>query len=36
MTKKDFKQYINKDEIYLFNTGEAQQAYATFGCHLCR
>ena len=34
MTKKDFEHYINKDEIYLFNTGEAQQAYATFGCHL--
>ncbi len=29
----DFEQYINKDEIYLFNIGEAQQAYATFGCH---
>jgi 1,4-alpha-glucan branching enzyme len=29
----DFEQYINKDEIYLFNVGEAQQAYATFGCH---
>ncbi len=31
--KKSFQKYINKDEIYLFNTGEAQQAYATFGCH---
>ncbi len=30
---KDFSSYIDKDEIYLFNTGEAQQAYATFGCH---
>ena len=30
---KNFEQFINKDEIYLFNTGEAQQAYATFGCH---
>ncbi|MDD4357152.1 MAG: hypothetical protein PHN98_07860 [Smithellaceae bacterium] len=30
---KDFQQYINQDEIYLFNIGEAQQAYATFGCH---
>jgi 1,4-alpha-glucan branching enzyme len=30
---KDFSRYINTDEIYLFNTGEAQQAYATFGCH---
>ena len=29
----DFEQYINKNEIYLFNIGEAQQAYATFGCH---
>lgn len=29
----DFSEYINVDEIYLFNTGEAQQAYATFGCH---
>lgn len=33
MTKENFEQYINKDEIYLFNTGEAQQAYTTFGCH---
>lgn len=30
---KNFEQYINQDEIYLFNIGEAQQAYATFGCH---
>ena len=30
---KDFSDQINTDEIYLFNTGEAQQAYATFGCH---
>jgi len=29
----DFEHYINQEEIYLFNTGEAQQAYATFGCH---
>jgi len=29
----DDQQYINTDEIYLFNIGEAQQAYATFGCH---
>lgn len=29
----DFESHINQDEIYLFNTGEAQQAYATFGCH---
>ena len=33
MKMKEFEQYINTDEIYLFNTGEAQQAYATFGCH---
>lgn len=30
---KDFSRFINAEEIYLFNTGEAQQAYATFGCH---
>ncbi len=30
---KDYQPYINTDEIYLFNIGEAQQAYATFGCH---
>jgi len=30
---KNNRQYINTDEIYLFNIGEAQQAYATFGCH---
>jgi len=30
---KDFSRYINTEEIYLFNTGEAQQAYVTFGCH---
>jgi len=34
MKMKEFEQYINTDEIYLFNIGEAQQAYATFGCHL--
>ena len=33
MNMKDFEQFINKNEIYLFNIGEAQQAYATFGCH---
>ena len=33
MTLKNDQQYINQDEIYLFNIGEAQQAYATFGCH---
>jgi 1,4-alpha-glucan branching enzyme len=27
------KNDIPQDEIYLFNIGEAQQAYATFGCH---
>lgn len=31
--KKRFQKYLNQDEIYLFNIGEAQQAYATFGCH---
>jgi hypothetical protein len=30
---KDLNKYIDKDDIYLFNTGEAQQAYKTFGCH---
>ncbi len=30
---RDFSKHINTDEIYLFNTGEAQQAYSTFGCH---
>lgn len=30
---KNNRQYINAEEIYLFNMGEAQQAYATFGCH---
>lgn len=30
---KNNRQYINTGEIYLFNIGEAQQAYATFGCH---
>jgi len=30
---KNYQKYINTDEIYLFNIGEAQQAYATFGCH---
>jgi len=33
MQMKDYQQYINADDIYLFNIGEAQQAYATFGCH---
>lgn len=33
MPMKNFQQYINQDEIYLFNIGEAQQAYTTFGCH---
>ncbi|MEG0356577.1 MAG: 1,4-alpha-glucan branching protein GlgB [Christensenellaceae bacterium] len=26
-------EYINDDEIYLFNIGEAQKAYELFGCH---
>jgi len=30
---RDYQKYIDTDEIYLFNIGEAQQAYATFGCH---
>lgn len=30
---RDYSKHINIDEIYLFNTGEAQQAYSTFGCH---
>ncbi|MGB5217851.1 MAG: 1,4-alpha-glucan branching protein GlgB [Smithella sp.] len=30
---EDFQKYLQKNEIYLFNIGEAQQAYATFGCH---
>ena len=29
----DYSRYINVNEIYLFNIGEAQQAYAIFGCH---
>ncbi len=33
MIMKDLDRYISQKEIYLFNTGEAQQAYATFGCH---
>ena len=30
---RDYQRSIDKDEIYLFNIGEAQQAYAIFGCH---
>lgn len=30
---KDIAQHVNMEEIYLFNTGEAQQAYRIFGCH---
>ncbi len=30
---QDFKDHIDTNEIYLFNIGEAQQAYAVFGCH---
>ena len=26
-------QYIPKDDIYLFNTGNAQKAWLCFGCH---
>jgi 1,4-alpha-glucan branching enzyme len=31
--EKDFEAYVNINDIYLFNVGEAQQAYNTFGCH---
>ena len=27
------RHYPYRDEIYLFNTGEAQRAYNTLGCH---
>jgi 1,4-alpha-glucan branching enzyme len=30
---EDYEKHMQQDDIYLFNTGEAQQAYATFGCH---
>ena len=30
---QDYEKLIDMDEIYLFNIGEAQQAYAVFGCH---
>ena len=26
-------QYIPQDDIYLFNTGNAQKAWLCFGCH---
>ena len=30
---RDYQENIDTDDIYLFNIGEAQQAYTTFGCH---
>jgi len=30
---KNRETYIPRDDIYLFNTGEAQQAWKSFGCH---
>ena len=24
---------INRDDLYLFQTGKARKAYLTFGCH---
>lgn len=30
---QDYQKYIDTNEIYLFNIGEAQQAYVVFGCH---
>ena len=24
---------INREDLYLFQTGKARQAYLTFGCH---
>lgn len=32
MAKKDWD-FVNQDDIYLFNTGNAQRAYLTMGCH---
>lgn len=29
----DKEKYISTPDVYLFNTGEAQKAYLTFGCH---
>ncbi|MEA4854573.1 MAG: 1,4-alpha-glucan branching protein GlgB [Christensenella sp.] len=31
--KDTCKQYLPEDDIYLFNTGQAQRAYELFGCH---
>ena len=31
--EKSWQAFIPKDDIYLFNTGEAQQAWRSFGCH---
>ena len=30
--KKKFKAFVPKDDIYLFNTGEAQELWRSFGC----
>ena len=27
------REFIPRDDIYLFNIGEAQQAWRCFGCH---
>ena len=32
-TMRDIARHVNTEEVYLFNTGEAQQAYRVFGCH---
>ncbi|MBD5560432.1 MAG: 1,4-alpha-glucan branching protein GlgB [Clostridia bacterium] len=29
----DYAKYLPETDIYLYNTGEAQQAYELFGCH---
>ncbi len=31
--EKLIQKYVNADDLFLFNTGEAQKAYLTFGCH---
>ena len=30
---ENMDRHLNQKDVYLFNIGEAQQAYATFGCH---
>ena len=32
-TRQWIDRYLNQTDIYLFNTGAAQQAYLTYGCH---